>query len=165
MELIKEKPEIVLWLEALGQAQHETNINLGEGVEAYTVFLLSRFKSRLGLVHKVLATDYMTGLLSRGRVQTIRLQEVGDSCLVLSGFFPKRARRLNVDTDYFENIGIGAYGTLHDLGFLKDNPYGALAENFRDITTVLRVMSTQKNPRLINTNMHYVHKDESTIVH
>lgn len=74
------------------------------------------------------------------------LKEVGDTALVLSGFFAESLGRGLVDVDYYVSLGKSAYGQLaRQLGAAHRSAgprsitevYGELAENFPDFVQVL----------------------------
>lgn len=140
-EVVINHSETAQWYRLVNEAQAAAGTHLPEEVESYLVFLLMRFRSRPEMAGRILALDYLRGLLSAGRVRQQRLQEVGDHCLLLSGFFPQRARRLNVSVDYFVDLGQGAYQSLaaldpHQLGRL----FHELGERFVVMMDLLRRM-------------------------
>ena len=139
--------ETAQWYRLVNEAEAAAGTHLPEEVESYLVFLLMRFRSRPEMAGRILALDYLRGLLSGGRLREQRLQEVGDHCLLLSGFFPQRARRLNVSVDYFVDLGQGAY---HSLASLDPQQLGRLfaelGERFVVMMDLLRRMRRLGGP-------------------
>jgi hypothetical protein len=150
MKLVGEGSETAQWYQLVNEVQVKLGIQLPEDVESYLVFLLMRFRSRPDMASRVLALDYLRGLQSAGALRNDRLQEVGDHCLLFSGLFPRRARRLNVSSDYFIAVGCGAYRTLGDLcGGSLAAMFTDLGHQFRLLTRMLRTMRGLAVPQAV----------------
>jgi hypothetical protein len=78
-----------------------------------------------------------------GRERVRKLKEVGDTSLVLAGFFAESLGRGLVDVDYYVSLGKSAYSQLaRQLGGGRDGKsipevYGELSANFPDFVEVL----------------------------
>lgn len=115
-------------------------------MQNYLVFLLQRFLKKPEIAVRILALDYLKGLRTSGHRQIEKLREVGDICLLHAGFFPQRARARLVNTNYYIDLGIGAYyqlhhNTAHQQGQLYEHMYESFVpamdvlqtiRNFRD---------------------------------
>lgn len=100
------------WQSLVREAEDSASCRLSEDCESYLVFLLMRFLSRPEMASNVMALDYLNCQLKAGAQRTNGLRDVGDQCLLISGFYPKRARRRHVRIAYFVNIGRSAYSEL-----------------------------------------------------
>jgi len=129
------------WHALVSEAEQKAHHELGEDVQSYLVFLLQRFLSKPEIASRILALDYLAGLLAAGHQQHDKLRDVGDICLLHAGLYPQRARRRRVSVSYYVDLGIGAYHQLHSaashsLGRL----YAQLSERFVPAMDVLQTM-------------------------
>jgi hypothetical protein len=70
-----------------------------------------------------------------------KLRDVGDQCLLVSGFFPNIAKRRQVKVSYYVDIGRGAY--LHLSNALHHNfadIYSDLSKSFVSLMDILQAM-------------------------
>ena len=81
---------------------------------------------------ETLGLKLLRALDSGGSSQRLRLKQVGDASLVISGFFSDSLRRRLVDVDYYIAMGERAYSALADSerGPGLENPYGELSDRF-----------------------------------
>ena len=100
------------WQGLVREAQRAAQTELDEQLESYLVFLLMRFMGDTRVAARVLALDYLEGMQAAGSERQLRLRDVGDRCLLVSGLFPQRAVRRRVSVGYFVRLGRGAYGHL-----------------------------------------------------
>lgn len=129
------------WHALVCEAEHKAHHQLGEDVQSYLVFLLQRFLSKPEIASRILALDYLAGLLASGHQQHDKLRDVGDICLLYAGLYPQLARRRRVSVNYYVDLGIGAYYQLHSaashsLGRL----YAQLCERFVPAMDVLQAI-------------------------
>ncbi len=115
------------WQKLVHEAQQTAGIELDEQLESYLVFLLMRFTGDVHMAARVMALDYLEGMLAAGRERHERLRDVGDHCLLVSGLFPRRAERRRVKVSYFVRLGRAAYA---DLGARLE---AGLAELYHDL--------------------------------
>jgi len=97
------------WLSLVQEAQRAASRELDEELESYLVFLLMRFTREPGLAASVLALEFLRGLQQAGGLRQASLRDVGDKCLLFTGFFPRRAERRRVRLSYFVDLGRAAY--------------------------------------------------------
>jgi len=114
-ELLLQSNKLSQWHELVQEAQQAASHQLNEDCESYLVFLLMRFLDQVTLAERVVALDYLESAHATGQAQQQLLQEVGDTCLVLSGLFPGRAERRQVTVNYYVGVGQQAYGSLSTL--------------------------------------------------
>ncbi|MDH5232082.1 MAG: hypothetical protein OEZ58_13865 [Gammaproteobacteria bacterium] len=129
------------WHKLVNDAQVHCKYELEEDLESYLVFLLMRFLSRPEMVNSILAIEYLQSFTSQGQLRQIRLQEVGDHCLLFSGLFPKQAQRRRVKISYFVNLGRSAYHQLAENSLQATAElYSQLALHFVPVMDVLHAI-------------------------
>lgn len=141
-------PELILqgtatadWQKLVQEAAQSASHELDEELESYLVWLLARTMREVDALQRVMALDYLEGLLAGGRVRTVKLQDVGDHCLLLAGLFPKRAERRRVRVSYFVDLGRAAYRELSEaLSESTARLYRELAHTFVSLMDVLQAM-------------------------
>ncbi len=127
--------------EVVGDALSARQLSASEPAGWYLVNLL-------GELTTTRLTDEPLGLklatAHEGGSERVRqLKEVGDTALVLAGFFAESLGRSLVDVDYYVSLGKNAYGQLaRSLGGGRGGRsipevYGELAANFPDFVEVL----------------------------
>lgn len=138
---------VAQWHRLICDAEAAATYHLDEELQSYVVFLLMRFVDNPDISNKILALDYINGLRCRGTRHHDRLRDVGDTCLLYAGLFPGRAQRKRVSSDYFTNLGRGAYQVL------SDNPehiqrlvYRRLCDTFDNIVQILQPIYRLKSP-------------------
>ncbi|RMG29365.1 MAG: hypothetical protein D6721_06305 [Gammaproteobacteria bacterium] len=138
-ELILEPTSVAQWHALVTEAEQACACRLDEELESYLVFLLMRFLRQPELAGRVMAMEYLEGLNSAGRAQIDRLREVGDLCLLLSGFFPEQAARRLVRISYFVDLGRSSYGVLADrFSHAAAQVYRSLSEGFVTLMDILQ---------------------------
>ena len=84
------------WHSLVHEAQGSCDRPLTEPLESYLVFLLMRFSRRSDVAARAMALAYLEAAQLGGHDASLRLRDVGDQCLLVSGLFPQRARRRRV---------------------------------------------------------------------
>lgn len=129
------------WQSLVLEAQSASHINLNEDLQSYLVFLLMRYLYDVELTQRPIALDFLETLHERGKMQQHHLQDVGDKCLIVSGFFPGLAERRLVRVEYFINIGQGAYTALSYLsGKANARLFHELSSGFFPLVDVLKTI-------------------------
>lgn len=122
-------------------------MQLGEELQSYLVFLLMRYTNATQLSEGALAIEYLTSLKISGKLGEARLCEVGDKCLIYSGLFPQRAEQKRVRISYFVHLGESAYSVLATSSAgVRATVYANLAEHFvilMDILQTTRELSSE----------------------
>lgn len=94
------------------------------------------------IVHEAIAVNYLRSFAMRGEHAGFFLRRAGEAALLLSGFYPERARRMNVSSDYFHNMGQSAYAALATSEVVREPErrefYGTVSEHFGLLERVLR---------------------------
>ena len=95
---------------------------------------------RADLVARAMALEFLDAQTDNSR-QPDLLRDVGDKCLLFSGFFPQLAEKRLVRVSYFVRLGRSAYNRLATLVDREtDQLYGRLAEAFVPVMDVLQAM-------------------------
>lgn len=129
------------WQSLVLEAQTASHIDLNEDLQSYLVFLLMRFLYEDQLLQRPIALDFLDTLHQSGKLQQHNLQEVGDKCLIVSGFFPGLAERRLVQINYFVGLGQGAYSALSYLSDKSNERlFKELSSGFIPLVDVLRTI-------------------------
>lgn len=130
------------WYQLVSEARLRTGCALNENIESYLILTLDHYTSDIQLPNQVLALDFLEGFNHKGRGALDRLRSTGDRCLILAGFFPDRAQRFNLKSDYFIEIGQQAYHALASRSVLHYDPdlFDALCREFVMLTQLLLAM-------------------------
>jgi hypothetical protein len=138
--LVLQPTDTAQWHALVAEAQQACQHNLDEPLESYLVFMLMRFTERADLVARAMALEFLDAQTD-GSQKPDRLREVGDKCLLFSGFFPQLAERRLVRVSYFVRLGRSAYRQLATLVDREtDQLYAHLAEAFVPVMDVLQAM-------------------------
>lgn len=141
MKLVLQPTSTAQWHALVSEAEQACATRLEEELESYLVFLLMRFASRPDLAGRILALDFLNSLSSQGRLQEDQLRDVGDQCLLYSGFYPEQAQRRLVRSAYFVDLGRSAYGMLAErVRHATAEVYNQLAHAFVNLRDVLQAM-------------------------
>lgn len=141
MNIVLHPTPTAQWHSLVCEAEAEADFYMDEELQSYLVFLLMRHLSKPELASRILALDYLKGMLAAGNHQHNILRDVGDACLLYAGFFPKQANRRRVSHHYFSDLGCGAYQQLSDtINFGLGSIYSRLSETFISISDVLQAM-------------------------
>lgn len=137
----KNVPVIILWQEVVKGAEDRCHVVLPIEVESYLVSLLMRFTQQSGLLHQVMATEYLQALQERALVRRHALATVGDQCLLLSGLFPGVAAHRHVNVRYFVDLGRSSYANISNKA---TDIYTALAQQFVLLMDVLQAVNERQ---------------------
>jgi hypothetical protein len=129
------------WQRLVQDAARLANLQLDEELEAYLVYLLSRYTREQSLGHQVQAVQYLQQLMENASQRRETLQNVGDHCLLTTGLFPARSRRRRVPVQYYVDLGRTAYDDLSQLvSEAWSGLYQRLADGFIMLMDVLLAM-------------------------
>ncbi len=135
------------WQELVSDAQALSQTQLNEDLESYLVFMLMRFTDEIMVNDRPVALDFLETLHLAGELQKNQLREVGDKCLLFSGFFPGLAQRRCVKISYYVDVGQSAYYLLASLSnTMNCNLFVQLSKRFvplMDVLQTIREMSTE----------------------
>lgn len=151
MNIVLHPTSTAQWHSLVCEAEAEADFYMDEELQSYLVFLLMRHLSKPELASRILALDYLKGMLAAGNHQHNILRDVGDACLLYAGFFPKQAKCRRVSHHYFSDLGCGAYQQLSDtVSFGLGSIYSRLSEAFISISDVLHAMQQLGNETIVS---------------
>lgn len=81
--------------------------------------------------------------LPREKQKTV-VKDIGETALVLCGYFSESLNKKIIDTKYYNEIGIRAYGVLDSYvpkAFNTPNFFGKVAKHFVDVTQLITLIS------------------------
>lgn len=133
------------------------DVEVSDIAEYYLVNLLDEFQhakwlfERRGnnLIERPLALLLMEAIGKEPQAKIQCLKRVGDTSLILLGFFADSIRRRNVDRSYYTSMGGSAYLSLSEL--MKAHQtfaqlYGELADKFDQFVDVLAYVAPWNRP-------------------
>lgn len=131
------------WHALIEDAVVASGVVVDEELKSYLIMLLTRFSADPALFSRALALDYLQSMDERGALRRDHLRDIGDKCLLFSGFFPGRSQRQRVSIHYYVDLGRSAYGLLGDLANSEFNRlYAALCHEFILLMDVLLATRT-----------------------
>lgn len=138
--LILNSTSIAQWYTLVNEAQEHIGNRLDIDLESYLVFMLQRFTNRPEVTQSVLALEYLESLESTGRLRADKLRDIGDKCVLFTGFFPELAGKRHVTVSYFVELGRKAYSylsTQHHQAILTSELYELLQLHFIKLVDLL----------------------------
>ncbi len=106
--------QAMAWHKLLSEAEKKAKLQLEEDLKSYLMFVLMRLMKKPEMLFGAAALDYLKSTLELGELKKQSLRDVGDKCLLLSGFFPEQTIKRRVEADYFISIGSSAYQGLSE---------------------------------------------------
>lgn len=140
MALLTQPTSLSQWQALLIEAQVAAAVTLQEDLESYLAFMLMRFSLQPEIAKSALGLEFLIALDSLSSLQTQKLQEVGDKCLIFSGLFPENANKRRVSMNYYIELGQTAYGMLSNKNHCPQL-YTSLSNQFvmmRDVLDAMR---------------------------
>lgn len=151
MDIISSKYNLIeLWQQMLLQSQQLCEVYLDQDLESYLTFLLIRFTSDKTLAQRILGKDLFELKLENNCYNKLKLQEVGDHALLLSGLFPKRASKRQVDLAYYIQIGQSAYSSLAEISHSHQELYYDLAQYFTYLVDVIHALRPEEDMQTLD---------------
>lgn len=95
---------------------------------------------------KILGTKLLAAASLEREEQRRVYQEVGDTALVMCGYFAESVNRKILDTNYYKQLGMSAYQGLNSVSPRHlDIPsfYGVLASSFPLVTTLIGMIASR----------------------
>ena len=137
-----------LWQALVHDAGTRAGTPLDEMRESYLVFVLLRYQRDDSLLVRTQALEWLAAQACSGSQRADALRDVGDRCLLIAGLYPGLAERRRVGTDYFIDLGRGAY---HEAAEASRNAYAALfehlARSYRELVRILHCV--REAPELV----------------
>lgn len=121
------------------ETQSETGYDLPENLEAYVVMLLaSKVDAADFLPKQGFGKTYLT--LNHASKQNAK--DLGDTCLFVTGVFPKYGSKYNINQSYYINIGISSYELAAKT--LNYNTFYLLAKHFEFLRLFIEAATSSK---------------------
>jgi hypothetical protein len=144
--LILQPTSMAQWQMLVREAAQSYGLKLSEDLESYLVFLLQRFMVKPEVADTTLALEYLQSYNVVGNHQRYeQLREVGDKCLLFSGFFPEQAIQRHVSVVYFVDMGRQAYQALSTLFSNQGRLFKELTYQFVHLMDTLHCMREINN--------------------
>jgi hypothetical protein len=135
------------WQSLVKDAESSSNLRLNNELESYLVFLLGYYNRRPDIANSVFAKEFLTGMTEKRARQRECLREVGDKCLLFSGFFPEQAEKRQVKIKYFIELGQTAYIQVASLSKAGSaSLYNALSYDFISLMEILHAIRGFSDP-------------------
>lgn len=142
MKLLLNSTPVALWYDMIHDAEASCSINLKEELESYLVFLMIRYTNRPEIANQIIASEFLNSFDLTIKKREIALRDVGDTCLVFSGLFPKLAEKRLVKISYFVHMGESAYIAISQA---SNDLYSKLANQFVSLMDVLQSLRANSN--------------------
>lgn len=139
------------WYSLLSETEAKCQLELGQELESYLVYLLLRFMNKSELYESSLALDFLRALQTHNSLRSMFLRDVGDKCLIISGLYPGFTVKRGLSEDYFKNLGINAY---YHAAKNQESPklaelYTLVYSNFTELQLILanlrNILPTENN--------------------
>lgn len=139
------------WQDLVIDAANNCSIRINEELESYLVFLLMRFTKDVTLAKKIVALDFLEAQHQSKNQRQQALRDIGDTCLLFSGFFPEISIKRRVSPSYYVKIGKSAYQILGvDLDRSLADLFKNLSNSFVKLMDILQTMRKFNSHNNIN---------------
>ena len=147
--LVIEPTAIAQWHSLVQEACHSNHYSLDHELEHYLVNVLMRSTQRADICSSALAIDYLAAANLQPQQKAVKYQDIGDQCLLLTGFWPERAHKRLVDTPYYVKLGRGAYWhAAQAISKTSVHLYQLVSEAFVRLMDILATMRDMMSPNL-----------------
>lgn len=144
MAIITNESALILWRDAIQQAEARCAVKLNHELEAYLISVLMHYTDKPEIAKQVFAKAFLEAMQTSDRERVLALKEVGDQCLLYAGLYPRAAERKLVKVTYFVGLGRSAYATLSTTA---NDIFWRLAYQFVSLMDVLQ--SIRNTPDLL----------------
>jgi hypothetical protein len=136
--ILHSTPATALWHDLVREGEQRAQAPLDEPSECFLVFTLMRHLGNAGLAEPAMALAYLQAFQQSGRPRSLALQDVGERCLLIAGFYPDLAQRRRVSLRYYLELGQGAFVQLaNEARSAMGDLYDAVARQFARLVRVL----------------------------
>ncbi len=132
------------WYDLVYEARGKLGYLLNENLESYLILTLDGHIKDTAMLRNIIAIDFLNSANDTGKNRINQLRITGDRCLLIAGLFPERAQGLNLDNNYFIDMGQQAYYTLAVIRQQNKHAdlFNDLAAEFIRLTHILLTMRT-----------------------
>ena len=150
-QIIIDNGNVAEWRKLVHDGELDCEIELGEELQSYLVFLLMRHVEKPEIINRIMALELTNSLVTTGRAKQTQLRDVGDCCLLFSGFFPQIAEKRRVDVSYYVGMGQSAYLYLAESCHAKMSPlFYCVSEGFVHLMEVLQAIRSFEHESLLS---------------
>jgi len=155
-KLVQEPVEAVLY-DVIRRALATHRVTVSEHTECYLIHLLGRFsRCEPEVLSRALGPELIKARRLEPMQRYVRLKDVADTSLFLTGIFLDYVESQVAATDYFFDIGRSAYTDLGSLEEQHRASAGAFVETFYDLGSrfeeFVRVLSSVADAELFTSN-------------
>ena len=125
------------------ETQITSGLELPHHVEAYIVMLLGDYVDRDDIPPELSFAEMFLSLRNSDQAKYL-----GDTCLFVSGVFPKLKQRHGINRRYYQDIGSTSYEMASDK---DDTLYPMLAKHFVFLSEFIEI--TVNSPKLTHSNL------------
>lgn len=134
-----------IWQALVREAGERAGEVLDEPRESYLVFVLLRHQRDAQLLARIQALEWLEAQAGAGSRRSDALRDVGDRCLLIAGLYPTLAERRRVGSDYFIELGRGAYLEVAQTGrSAYAGLFAQLARGYHGLVATLRAMRGER---------------------
>jgi len=124
----------IAFFDIVRETQATTGYDLPEHMEAYVVMLLSDFLDRPDfLPEKTFAQSY----LSLKRPGDMNAKQLGDTCLFVTGVFPRYGKKYGISRRYYQDIGSSSYEIVAEV--LNTDLFTELSTHFNFLSDFIDI--------------------------
>lgn len=138
-----------LWLNLVKEGEARSKLQLDADMEHFLTQLLRHRMTDASIGNRVLALEYLQAFQTHAQNKTQLLHQVGDSCVILAGLFPKRAKRKGVSLSYFLQLGRSAYDQLSSS--VERSKKGVFAKASQRLHKLIEVVQCLPNQDRLNS--------------
>lgn len=136
------------WYELVKETQDLTGVFFDDEISSYLILTLDKYTLDISLLDRPISTEYLKALEISSALNIQNLRKVGDRCLIISGLFPDRARKI-ISVRYYTEMGQQAYLAVSDR-HTNSSLFYNLGLKFVEIKDVLTAMRTIYKNRTVN---------------
>ena len=133
----------IAFYDVVKETQSTSGLELPHHIEAYIVMLLSSFVERNDIPPESTFAEMFLTIKNKQQAKAL-----GDTCLFVSGAFPKLKARYGINRRYYQDIG----ATSYEMASAMNNElFPALAKHFVLLSEFIEV--TVNSPKLPHSNL------------
>ena len=133
----------IAFYDVVKETQSTTGMELPHHIEAYIVMLLSDFVDRNDIPPDSTFAEMFLSIKDASQAK-----QLGDTCLFVSGAFPKLKARHGINRRYYQDIGSTSYDMASEM---NEELFPVLAKHFVFLSEFIEL--TVNSPKLTQSNL------------
>jgi hypothetical protein len=133
--------------EVVQETKVRSGYELPEQLEAYVVMLLAHHMDRPDFLPE---SSFAETYLKLSRPVDYSAKELGDTCLFVTGVFPKYGAHRGLNRKYYSSIGIGSYEMVSEV--MHKDLFSSLAKHFEFLSEFIEVAVCQNSKSAATIN-------------